>query len=612
MMPDRVPIGAYGLIGDTRSAALVAPDGSIDWWCVPRFDDAPLFGRLVGGPDAGWFVVGPAEPVVIDARAYRPGTATLTTTWRVEGGELELVDGLVAEVAGRFLPATVLVRRLVARGRPVRARLQLVPRFGYQRRRAQRVAQRAGALVCEHGGLAVAVTSDGPSVETERPVEFLVRPGAPVTVVVTVAFNGPAIIVPPATAVSELAHDEAGWRRWASGISASIHRQAVVRSLITLQLLTYSPSGAPVAAPTTSLPERIGGDRNWDYRYAWPRDASIGISAFLGAGKPQEARAFLAWLLHASRLSRPRLPVLFTVDGRPGPREAELSGWPGYAASRPVRTGNGAARQHQLDGYGWVLDAAWSLTAAGHRLYGETWRAGAAFADHVAATWTEPDAGIWERRGTPANHVHSKLMAWLALDRAIRIATIRGDRHGRRRQRWTRARDALAEDIRSRGFDPVQGAYTGAYGSAELDAAVMLPVLEFEPPGSRRLVGTVDAIRRGLGAGGPLLYRYPPGTDGLAGGEGAFLPCSFWLVQALARSGRRADAAARLDDLVALGGPLGLYGEEVDPATGEHIGNFPQALTHAALVEAALALDDADADARRCGPLSERPATPGE
>jgi GH15 family glucan-1,4-alpha-glucosidase len=340
------------------------------------------------------------------------------------------------------------------------------------------------------------------------------------------------------------------------------------------------------------LPERIGGGRNWDYRYAWPRDASIGIAAFLAAGKPREARAFLAWLLHASRLARPRLPVLFTLDGRAGPPEVELDGWPGYAHSRPVRIGNGAARQHQLDGYGWVVDAAWLLTDAGHGLYGETWRAVAGFADQVAATWTEPDAGIWEKRAAPAHHVHSKLMAWLALDRALRIATARGDRQGRRRQRWTTARDALAHDIRTRGFDPAQQTYTGAYTSAALDAAVLvLPLVGLEPASSPRVVSTVDAIRRQLTAGGPLLYRYPPGTDGLPDTEGAFLPCSFWLVQALALTGRTDDAAALLDELLPLGGPLGLYGEEMDPATGEHLGNYPQALTHAALVQAVLTLD---------------------
>jgi GH15 family glucan-1,4-alpha-glucosidase len=589
-MSARVPIGAYGLIGDTRTAALVAPDGSIDWWCVPRFDDPPVFGRLVGGPEAGWFSVGPAEPAVVAARGYRPDTVTLITTWNVDGSALELADGLVAEVEGRFLPRTVLVRRLSARGQPVRARLHLVPRFGYDRHPARRIARRAGALVCEHGDLALAVTSDGPTVEADRPVDFEVRPGQPVTIVVTVAHQRPLIAVPSAVAVAELGRDEAGWRSWAAGIEITGHRDAVVRSLLTLQLLTYSPSGAPVAAPTTSLPERFGGDRNWDYRYAWPRDASIGIAAFLAAGKPQEARAFLAWLLHASRVSRPCLPVLFTLDGRPGPREVELAGWPGYAGSVPVRIGNGAARQHQLDGYGWVIDAAWLLTDAGHGLYGETWRVVAGLADQVAATWTERDAGIWERRATPAHHVHSKLMAWLALDRALRIASARGDRRSRRRRRWTRARDAVAEDIRARGFDPAQGTYTGTYGSAELDAAVVLPVLEFELETNPRVVGTIDVIRRRLGAGGPLLYRYPPGTDGLAGGEGAFLPCSFWLVQALARSGRVGEAEALFDELASLGGPLGLYGEEMDPATGEHLGNYPQALTHAALVQAALTL----------------------
>jgi GH15 family glucan-1,4-alpha-glucosidase len=587
----RVPIGDYGLIGDTRSAALVAPDGSIDWWCLPRFDDPPLFGRLVGGDEAGSFSLAPDEPADVIWRAYRPDTATLTTTWSVEGGELELSDGLIAEVEGRFLPGTVLVRRLSARARPVRALLHLAPRFGYERRTADRISYRADALVCERGDLAIAVTSDGPTVEADRRVEFEVRPSAPVTIVVTAARRGPLIIVPPAVAALELARDEAGWRTWVAGMEVAEHRDPVVRSLMTLRLLTYSPSGAPVAAPTTSLPEEVGGSRNWDYRYAWPRDACIGIAAFLAAGKPREARAFLAWLLHASRLSRPRLPVLFTLDGRAGPPERELEGWPGYANSRPVRIGNGAASQHQLDGYGWVLDAAWLLTDAGHRLYGETWRTVAGFADQVAATWPEPDAGIWEKRADPAHHVHSKLMAWLALDRALRISAARGDRRRRRAQRWAHARDALADDIRTRGFDRGQRAYTAAYGSSDLDAAVLLlPVLEFAPASDARVVDTVDAIRTQLDAGGPLLYRYPPGTDGLEGGEAAFLPCSFWLVQALARTGRRDQAETLFHELLALGGPLGLYSEEMDPVSGECLGNYPQALTHAALVQSALAL----------------------
>jgi GH15 family glucan-1,4-alpha-glucosidase len=345
-----------------------------------------------------------------------------------------------------------------------------------------------------------------------------------------------------------------------------------------------------VAAPTTSLPEQLGGSRNWDYRYAWPRDASIGIAAFLGVGKDREAHAFLAWLLHASRLARPRLPALFTLDGRPGPRERVLHGWPGYAGSVPVRAGNGASDQHQLDGYGWVLDAAWLLTDAGHRLDGETWRTMRGFADRVARTWQLPDAGIWERRDAPRHHVHSKLMAWLALDRAARIADGRGGRHHRRAEAWRHARDRLGADLRHHGYDERLGAYTAAYGSTDLDASVLLlPLVGVEPSGSPRLAGTVDAIRSRLGAGGPLLHRYLD-DDGLPGAEGAFLPCSFWLVQALTVLGRRDEAEELFTELVSLGGPLGLYPEEMDPGTKQHLGNFPQALTHAALLQAALAL----------------------
>lgn len=590
----RFPIGDHGLIGDTRSAALVAPDGSIDWWCVPRFDDPPLFGRLVGGDEAGWFGICPHESAAPASRSYRPETATLVTTWPLEGGELELADGLIAEVAGRLLPVTVLVRRITARGRPVGVRLHLAPRSGYERRRPGRTRRRAGAVICDLDALAIAVTSDGPHVEIDQPIDFDVRPGQPVTIVLSAARHEPIIVVPPEVATVQLLRDEAGWRRWADGIEIDHHHSAVVRSLITLRLLTYSASGAPVAAPTTSLPERIGGARNWDYRYAWPRDACIGVGAFLGVGRPREAQAFLAWLLHASRLARPRLPALFTLEGRPVPAERELPGWAGYADSAPVRVGNGATGQHQLDGYGWVLDAAWLLTSSGHRLDGETWRALCAFADHVAATWREPDAGIWERRDAPRHHVHSKLMAWLALDRAAGISERRGGRALRRREGWIAARDELARELRERGYDADIGGYSAAYGSGDVDAAVLLlPVIGFEPGGSDRVAGTVDAIRARLGAGGPLLYRYV-GDDGLEGSEGAFLPCSFWLVQALARTGRAQEAAALFEELVALAGPLGLYAEEMDPATHEHLGNFPQALTHAALLQAALALDGVD------------------
>lgn len=593
MTPGRIfPIGEYGLIGDTRTAALVAPDGSIDWLCLPRFDSSPVFGRLVGGEEAGSFSISPDEPTSMAERRYRGDTATLESRWTVDGGLLVVADSMVAEVSGRLLPEHLLVRRVAARGRPVRVRIEISPRFGYRREQVRRVRRRNDFLLVDHGDIVLAVGSDsGQSLELDRPNVVEVTPERPITVVVSASQGGPAYLVPPAAAAREAVRDETRWQQWSDSLATgNQHRAAAVRSLITLQLLTYSPSGAPVAAPTTSLPEEVGGIRNWDYRYAWPRDASVGIAAFLNAGKDHEALGFHAWLLHASRLARPRLPPVLTLDGRPAPGERELEGWPGYAGSRPVRFGNGARVQHQLDGYGWVVDAAWQLTRVGRRLNSETWRAMRSFADHVNRTWMIPDAGIWERRDLPRHHVHSKLMAWVALDRAIRIAEHRGE-SARQAARWRIGAATLGTEITARGFDPQMASYTAAYGSPDFDAALLLlPWTGFEPDDSPRLTGTIDAIRRELDAGSPLLYRYRD-DDGLAGDEGAFLPCSFWLVHALARTGRRSEAESLFDQLLDLGSDLGLFAEEMDPITHDHLGNFPQALTHSALLQAVAALD---------------------
>ncbi|MFE5838820.1 glycoside hydrolase family 15 protein [Arthrobacter sp. NPDC056493] len=584
----------YGLLGDTRTAALVSADGGVDWLCAPAFDGEPVFGALLGGPDAGTFRIGPALPAKRLVRRYRPHTATLETVWATDGGgTLTLTEAMVAEVSGRLLPTTLLVRRLEADGAPAESAVVFDPRFGERHLRPRvRTGQH---VVCEWGALAMSLgCSGGLRVEPGTTAAITVEPGRPVLMVLALAHTEPLIWVDPETAWDLVENDEGRWREWASGISGDVpFREPVLRSLLTLKLLTYSPSGAPVAAPTTSLPEDPGGIRNWDYRYAWPRDASIGIAAFLGLGKDGEALNFLNWLLHASRLQRPRLPALLTLTGGHVPRERTLENWPGYAGSAPVRVGNGAAHQHQLDGYGWVIDAAWNLVRQGHRLNSETWRAMRGFTDLVARRWPEPDAGIWEVRADAAHHVHSKIMGWLALDRALRIS----ETHrisARRRRRWEEARAAVSADIRTRGFDAARDTYTRSYGSADLDSALLiLPVTGFESPDSGRLRGTVDAVWAELSAGYPFLYRYPPGQDGLPGDEGVFLPCSFWLVQALALTGRAAEAAEVFEALLGVAGPLGLFSEEADPATGTLLGNYPQAMTHAALVQAALALRDA-------------------
>jgi GH15 family glucan-1,4-alpha-glucosidase len=583
----------YGLLGDTRTAALVSADGGIDWLCAPTFDGDPVFGALLGGPEAGSFRAGPALPAKRLVRRYRPHTATLETIWATDGGTLSLTEAMVAEVSDGLLPTTLLIRRLAAEGAPAAAAVDFDPRFG-ERHLRPRVRQ-GQHLACEWGALAMSLgCSGGLRVEPGTTTAITVVPGRPVVMVLALAYAEPLIFVDPDTAWDLVEADESRWREWASGISQDVpFRETVLRSLLTLKLLTYSPSGAPVAAPTTSLPEDPGGIRNWDYRYAWPRDASIGIAAFLGLGKDGEALNFLNWLLHASRLQRPRLPALFTLTGGHVPRERTLRNWPGYLGSAPVRVGNGAAHQHQLDGYGWVLDAAWNLVRQGHRLNSETWRALRGFTDLVARRWPEPDAGIWEIRGDAAQHVHSKVMGWLALDRALHIARTHPV-SARRRGRWETARNDLAAEIRTRGFDTARNSYTRSYGSGDLDSALLiLPVTGFESPDSARLRGTVDAVWTELSAGYPLLYRYPPGQDGLPGDEGAFLPCSFWLAQALALTGRAAEATELFEALLATANPLGLFSEEIDPATRAYLGNYPQALTHAALIQAALALRDA-------------------
>ncbi len=586
-------IADLGLVGDTRTAALVGPGGTVDWLCLPRFDREPVFGALVGGPDAGVFTVAPAgERWNLADRRYRTRSAILETTWSVPSGEVVLTEGMLPEVQGRLLPSTLFVRRVEARGAPVELTVTYRPRTRVAGR-DRRVSQRHGALTATWGGLAVGLTSTlGPELVPDDPVTVTVEPDAPLVLVLTVAEAEPLVHVEPDAAWELLEEADRWWHGWCDGIGESNGFQdAVIRSAITLRLLTYAPSGAPVAAPTTSLPEEIGGGRNWDYRFAWARDASIGMSAFLGLGRTNEAHAFLYWLLHAGRLSRPNLKCMFTLDGTRVNNETVVEGWPGFRDSPPVRVGNSAADQHQLDAYGWVVDAAWNYTQAGGTLFNELWRMVAGLTDAVADRWSDPDAGIWEVRGPERHYVHSKLMAWLALDRAVRMAG--GQRiRSSRLQRWCRERDRLTQELRTEGVDHERNRYRRSYGADDLDAAVLLlPVVGFEEPESPIVAHTIDAIAEELSAGGPLLYRYPPGADGLEGGEGAFLVCSFWWAQALATSGRTDEARALLDDLIGLATPIGLFGEEVDPSTGDHLGNFPLAFSHATFLQAVSSLD---------------------
>jgi GH15 family glucan-1,4-alpha-glucosidase len=592
-----VPISDYLLIGDTRTGALVAPDGSIDWCCLPRFDAEPVFGRIVGGTRGGAFAIRPRGAARIIHRGYRRRSPLIETKWAVGGGTVTLIDGMVADTRGRFLPENVLVRTVIAGGAPIEVEIELefVRRKGFAPFTGWRVQRHPQGVVCTSGSLALGISSDVGTIVPGRTTTLTVNPGRPLSVVISATTNSPAYFVPPALARTALAADERHWREWldACTVADTPFREAALRSLLTLRLLTYAPSGAPVAAPTTSLPEAIGGSRNWDYRYAWPRDGAITAVSMLKVGKRDEATTFLRWLQRTVVGPTARLPPVISLSGGAMPAEQSRSGWPGYAGSRPVRVGNGARSQHQLDGYGWVLDAAHQLDDA-ERLHTGTWRMVAALADRIADEWRSRDAGIWEVRGGGADFVHSKVMAWVALDRALRLAEHHPAR-SRQRARWRAERAAIRADVHAKGFDPGRRIYLREYGTLELDAALLvLPTVEFDAVEPSAVERTVRAIQHELGAGDGLVYRYPPGHDGLDDSEGAFVACSFWLAQALARLGHEDEARELIQSMLDRA-PLGLFSEEIDPSSGAFLGNYPQAISHAALVQAVLGLRDATA-----------------
>jgi len=480
-----------------------------------------------------------------------------------------------------------IVRRVECIDGFVEVEWAVEPRFDYGQARG-RTVERAGRRMFTHGSTALMLSVWG----AEEGASGRVRLAAGESALFSLAsaHHQPALLPGRADTEERLEHTRAFWRRWSSQAQYDgPWRDEVLRSALVLKLLVFAPSGAIVAAPTTSLPEVIGGGRNWDYRYAWIRDATYALDALLNLGYHDEAHAFFWWLMHASRLTQPRMRVLYSIDGGGKAHEQELGHLSGHRDSAPVRVGNAAGTQLQLDLYGSVFNSIWLHARSHGDLGAETGRGTAKIADFVTRTWREPDSGIWEVRSELRHFVHSKAMCWAALDRACRLAE--ADMIPDRRDRWRAAADEIRNWVETEGWDEDLRAYIRASDLRELDASILtLPLVEYAGDRSR-LDSTIDAVRSRLG-NGPLLYRYL-GEDGVPGDEGAFTTCSFWLVDALARVGRVDEAADLMDELAPLANDVGLFAEEIDPSTGEQLGNFPQALVHLALVNAAFSLEQA-------------------
>jgi GH15 family glucan-1,4-alpha-glucosidase len=591
-----VPLRDYAVIGDGRTAALVAPDGSVDWLGLPDLDSPAVFGAVLDADRGGRFLLEPAVPYRSERR-YLPGTNVLETTFVTAQGTVRLTDALTLHDVAALAPTRELQRRIDGMSGAVPMRWSVRPRFGYGTR-PTRLAWRAGVPVAAAGGDALAVCAwaageprcEGGAINGS----FLAAAGGSALIAMPFAHQEPLILPARAECDVRLKRTCAAWRRWADGrVRTGRWQQAVMRSLLTLKLLVFAPSGAVAAAVTTSLPEHVGGERNWDYRFSWLRDSAFTLAAFLRLGCPAEARAYFWWLMHASQLTHPRLQVLYRLDGGPRTKEETLP-WEGYRGSSPVRIGNAAAGQVQLDTYGELMQTAWLYARAAGRLDADVARRLAELADLVCATWQEPDSGIWEVRSAPRHFTQSKMMCWVALDRAAHLAEHRciPDRH---LARWYAARQKIAMFIETRCVSPHRNCYVRSAGSEDLDAAVLLGHLYGYDGDVRRMSATLAAVEQEL-RHGPFVDRYS-GEDGLSGPEGAFLACSFWLAESLARTGQLAPATALMDDLVGLANDVGLYSEEIDPATGDFLGNLPQGLSHLALISAACAIDAAGKEA---------------
>ena len=582
-------IGDYAAVGDGRACALVACDGSIDWFALPRLDTAPVFFALLDSEEGGRFELVPEEAFEA-SRAYLPRTNVLTTTFRTAAGSVRVTDALALHEFG-LLPWVELVRRVEGLAGSVPMRWRLRPRFGWGELET-RFEQRRGAWVALGGEfeLALHCWDAGEPVHRSGEVSgrFTVRSGTRALLVLTSAHEEPLVFPVREDVERRLETTADLWRRWLdSGSYAGEWREAVERSALVLKLLTYAPTGGIAAAATTSLPERIGGDRNYDYRYGWVRDGAFAVDALINLGLRAQVHASFAWLLHATAETHPKLKPCYRLDGRPMTGRQRTLELAGFRGSRPVLTGNAAAKQLQLGAYGDLLETAELYVREGNALDDATAKRVCELVDHLAKLWRKRDAGIWELDDRQ-HYTSSKLAAWTCFERALRLVE-GGQLPAEHAEAWRREAEQVRAFILEECWSPERRSLLMHPGTEKLDAATLRVVrTSLLDPKSAEIGGTIEAVRTELAGGGPLLYRY----SGQQEVEGAFVACSFWLVEALARAGQLDEARQTMNAMVDLTNDVGLYAEELDPHTHEQLGNFPQALSHLALVNAAAAIQE--------------------
>ena len=601
-MPERIE--DYAIVGDLHTAALVGRTGSVDWLCFPRFDSGSCFAALLGSEENGRWLLAPAEGGPATRRRYRPDTLVLESEWETPTGRVRVVD---------FMPprdeAPEIVRIVEGLAGRVEMRTELTIRFDYGSVLPWVRKVDGSSLLAIGGPDALRITSpvDLHGENMSHTAEFTVREGDRVPFVAT--WFPSSQDMPGVSDAGRLLEDTEGfWQDWMAGCTyGGEYAEAVHTSLIVLKAQTYAPTGGIVAAPTTSLPERIGGVRNWDYRFCWLRDATFTLYALMNAGFVDEARAWREWLLRAAAGDPSKLQILYGVAGERRVTEFELDWLAGYAGSRPVRVGNAAHEQFQLDVYGELVDALYQSRRHGLAHDDDAWSLQEKVMEFLEGAWDSPDEGIWEVRGPRRHFVHSKVLAWVAFDRAVDTV----ERFGRPWpvDRWRRIRREIHDEVCREGFHTDLNSFTQSYGSTALDAATLLiPLVGFLPPSDPRVVGTVERIQRDLlHEGFVLRYRTSAGdVDGLPGGEGAFLPCSFWLADALSLIGRQDEARELFERLLGIRNDLGLLSEEYDPVERRLLGNFPQAFTHVGLVNSAQNLSAPDGR-----PMQERRSSTG-